>query len=77
MLFSGIEFLILASCFPQTIFVSYGAALKHYYLLKAWFAAFCAIVEHEQVFWLCKEQRIIAPSLGKIETSFEAEREET
>lgn len=47
MLLSGIEFLILASCFPQTIFVFYVAALKHYYLLKAWLAAFCAIAEHE------------------------------
>lgn len=47
MLLSGIEFLILASCFPQTIFIFYVAALKHYYLLKAWLAAFCAIAEHE------------------------------
>lgn len=81
MLFSGIEFLILASCFPQTIFVLYVAALKHYYLLKAWFAVFCAIVK--QFFWLCKEKHIIASSMGNIKKfllrqrgGMEGEREE-
>ena len=70
MLFSSIEFLILVSRFPQIIFVVYVAALKHYYLLTAWFAAFCAIVEHEQFFGFVKSSLLLYRHWEKLRNFF-------
>lgn len=82
MLFFSTEFLILASCFPQTVFVLYVAALKHYYLLKAWLAAFCATAEHEQLFGFVRSSILLLCHQGKLRNFFsnrgvaEGEREE-
>lgn len=54
---------------PSNIFV-YVAALKHYYLLKAWFAAFCAIVEHEQFFGFVKSSILLLHHREKLRNFF-------